>query len=68
MQPVHIHKGACPDVGDVVYDLSLLVDGKATKTLPIRLADLLTGGFSINLHKSVPEINVYTACGNIPKM
>ncbi len=66
-QPVHIHEGACPAVGAVKYPLANLSDGKSTTTVDATLASLLTGGFSINAHKSAAEVGVYVACGGIPQ-
>lgn len=65
-QPIHIHTGPCSTLGGVVHALKDVVDGKSTTTVEAKLEDLLTGGFSINLHKSVPDIATYTACGDIP--
>ncbi len=64
-QPAHIHEGACPAVGAVKYPLTNLTDGRSTTTVDVPLASLLTGGFSINAHKSAAEIGVYVACGGI---
>ncbi len=66
-QPVHIHEGACPAPGAVKYPLTNIVDGKSTTTVDAKLADLLTGGFSINAHLSAADVNKYVACGNIPQ-
>jgi plastocyanin len=65
-QPIHIHTGPCSTLGGVVHALKDVVDGKSTTTVDAKLEDLLAGGLSINLHKSVAEIATYTACGDIP--
>ncbi len=66
-QPAHIHAGACPVPGDVKYPLKDVVDGKSTTTLDVPLAQLLTGGFAINVHQSAADIGKYVACGGIPQ-
>jgi predicted lipoprotein with Yx(FWY)xxD motif len=66
-QPAHIHEGACPGVGAVKFPLNNLVDGKSTTTVDASLVSLLTGGFSINVHKSASEMGTYVACGGIPQ-
>jgi hypothetical protein len=65
-QPAHIHSGACPTPGDVVYPLSNVVDGKSTTTLDVTMADLKAQmPLVINVHKSQAEAKVYTACGDL---
>lgn len=67
--PAHIHIGQCGDtLGDVKYPLSDVDNGKSETTVEVKFADLETGGFAINLHKSADDAETYTACGNIPKM
>lgn len=66
-QPAHIHEGACPGVGAVKYPLTNVVDGASTTTVDAKFADLFTGGYSINVHKSAAEASVYVACIGIPQ-
>src|SRR5690349_16583889 len=63
--PAHIHSGACPTVGAVVYPLTSVTDGKSETTVAASIADLLKQPMAINVHKSPQEISVYTACGNL---
>lgn len=65
-QPAHIHEGSCPVVGAVKYPLTSIVDGASTTMVAAKLADLQTGGLSINVHKSQAEVAVYVSCGGIP--
>lgn len=66
-QPVHIHEGMCPGVGAVAFPLTNIVDGGSTTIVDATLAELLSGAYSINVHKSQAEIALYTSCGNIPR-
>lgn len=67
VQPAHIHEGTCPAPGAVKYPLTNVVDGKSITSLDVALADLLKGGFAVNVHKSAAESALYVACGNIPQ-
>jgi len=66
-QPAHIHEGVCPAPGAVKYPLTNVVDGRSTTSLDVTLADLLKGGFAVNVHKSAAEAAQYVACGNVPQ-
>ena len=66
-QPAHIHAGTCPTPGDVKYPLKDVVEGKSTTTLDVSLAQLLAGGFAVNVHQSAADIGKYVACGNVPQ-
>ena len=65
-QPIHIHVGTCDALGDVAHALSDVVNGRSVTTVEVSLAEITTGGFTINTHKSGDEIAVYVACGNVP--
>lgn len=65
-QPAHIHIGNCPTVSDVKYPLTNVVNGKSETTLDVTLETLLSQlPLGINVHKSVPQIKTYAACGDI---
>ena len=65
-QPMHIHDGNCgPTLGAVKYPLTPLVNGVSTTTVDVTLAQLKTGKFAINGHKSASEMGTYFFCGNI---
>jgi hypothetical protein len=68
-QPIHIHPGTCAALNPAPkYPLTLMMDGASETTLPtVKLADLQTGGFAINVHQSTTAIANYVACGDIPK-
>ena len=66
-QPVHVHFGNCGiNLGEVKFPLNDVVAGKSTTVVDASLTTLSDGSHNINLHKSYPEIRVYTACGEIP--
>lgn len=67
-QPAHIHEGACPTPGKVTYPLTNVKDGKSTTMVNAKLADIATGKYAINVHKSAAEASVYTSCGDIQMM
>lgn len=65
-QPAHIHVGNCPDVGEIVYPLNDVVNGRSETTINATF-DMLRAQepLGINLHKSANEINIATSCGNL---
>jgi LPXTG-motif cell wall-anchored protein len=67
-QPVHIHEGACPTPGRVVFPLTSLKEGKSTTMVNAKLADIANGKHAINAHKSAAEASVYTSCGNVQQI
>ncbi len=68
-QPMHIHTGTCATLNPAPkYPLTLGMDGVSETTLStVKLSDIQTGGFAINVHKSTTDIPAYVACGDIPK-
>ena len=65
-QPAHIHTGSCPDVGGVAYPLTNVVNGESETLLDVTMEQLESEmPLAINVHKSVPEASVYTACGDL---
>ena len=68
-QPIHIHAGTCAALPPAPkYPFKPVVNGQSDGDITgVKLADLQTGGFAINVHKSVPDAKIYVACGDIPK-
>jgi len=65
-QPAHIHVGSCPDVGAVSYPLTNVLNGESETTLDVTLAQLESElPLGINVHKSVDNASVWTACGDL---
>lgn len=66
VQPAHIHSGVCPGVGEVVYPLNSVVNGRSTTELNVSLAQLMQQlPLAVNVHKSNAEIGIYTSCGSL---
>jgi len=63
--PAHIHAGACPTVGAVVFPLTSVTNNKSETTVAASIADILRAPHAINVHKSPQEISSYISCGNI---
>jgi hypothetical protein len=65
-QPAHIHKGTCQSLDPTpAYPLDNVVNGKSTTVVPISLPALLDGKYAINMHRSVKQLKIYVACGDI---
>ncbi len=65
-EPAHIHIGACPNPGNVVYPLENVRNGQSSTTIPVSLSALLGRlPLAINVHQSQAQINNYVSCGDI---
>ncbi len=64
-QPAHIHNGNCTSLGNVVYGLTNVVNGRSTTRVNATVETLLANPFAVNVHKSGAEASVYTSCGEI---
>ncbi len=65
-QPAHIHKGTCANLDpEPAYALPNLVDGVAGDTVAVSLDELLDGEYAVNIHRSVDQADLYTACADI---
>jgi len=63
----HHPPGTCANLNpQPQYPLNNVVNGTSETVVDVPLANLLTGNFAINVHKSGQEISVYVACGDIP--
>lgn len=66
LQPAHIHRGACPNPGEVIYPLNVSQNGVSGTLLDTSLEQILDQlPLAINIHASSNESETYTACGNI---
>ena len=68
-QPIHVHEGTCAKLDPKPkYPLTTVQAGTSTTTLKgMKLTDLETGGYAINVHKSTTDIATYVSCGDIAK-
>jgi len=57
----------CENLGEPKYPLEAVKNGESETTVDVKLSDITTGDFAINVHKSEEEISTYVACGEIPK-
>ncbi len=65
-QPAHIHDGSCASLDPKPrVPLQNVVDGKSTTTLDMKLADIMSKGGAINVHKSTADVKTYVACGDM---
>ncbi len=76
--PAHIHVGPCdqldPNPTFMLSDVTPAGGNASEHAIPVErsrttvestLADLLAGGYAINVHKSADEIGTYIACGDL---
>lgn len=65
-QPAHIHKGACPTPGEVLFPLTNVINGTSETTLDTTLDELTSQlPLALNVHKSASQSSIYVSCGNI---
>lgn len=65
-QPAHIHAGACPTPGNIIYPLTNVVNGASKTVLDVDLATLRAQlPLAVNVHKSASEAKVYVSCGDL---
>jgi len=68
IQPAHIHKGSCAKLDPKPwYPLKNVINGKSSTTIPGVTIGEIIGKSAINVHKSLKEIPVYVACGDVAK-
>lgn len=65
-QPIHIHEGSCSSLGGESSALTNIENGRSITMIDSSIDGFLNGDRTINLHKSGPEVSVYTSCGDIP--
>lgn len=66
-QPTHIHAGTCGNINKAPeYPLSNTTDGTSKTFLKgLKLSDLTSSKYAINVHKSADDLGTYVACGDI---
>ena len=64
--PVHIHFGACDDLGEVATPLTDIDEsGVSETTVELTINELTSEEYVINAHESAENITEYVACGDI---
>lgn len=64
--PNHIHIGSCPNPGAVKYALNDIKNGKSETVIDVKMANLFgPDPMAVNVHKSIEEATIYTACGDL---
>jgi hypothetical protein len=65
--PAHIHKGTCAKLDPKpAYPLTTVADGASSTSLKsVKLSQLMSGTYAINVHKSTTDIKTYVACGDL---
>ncbi|MEZ4563487.1 MAG: DUF4331 domain-containing protein [Thermomicrobiales bacterium] len=64
--PVHVHFGACDNLGEVAVALTNIdANGESETVIPLTLDELTGEPYAINAHESAENIANYVACGDI---
>lgn len=66
-QPAHIHPGTCANLNPAPqYMLTSVTNGTSSTVVKgVTLAQLTSGSFAINVHKSTSDLGTYVSCGDI---
>ena len=66
-QPAHIHPGTCANLNPAPQYMLTSVTNGMSKTMVkgVTLAQLTSGSFAINVHKSTADLGTYVSCGDI---
>jgi hypothetical protein len=68
-RPAHIHEGSCENLDpSPAYGLAGVKGGASSTTVDAKLAELLDGGYAVNVHKSATGMSRYVACGDFGRV
>ena len=68
-QPAHIHRGTCANLDPKpAFPLTDVMNGTSETIVNVSMAELASGQYAINVHKSGTEASVYVSCGDIAAM
>ncbi len=67
-QPAHIHRGTCDNLNPVpTWPLHNVVNGQSRTWLDVPREKILSGNYSVNVHRSTTNLKLYVACGHLFK-
>jgi hypothetical protein len=67
-EPAHVHFGRCPKIKAVpAYNVGPIIRGKGSDVVQLTWADINSGKYAVNVHKSASDMGTYVSCGNIGK-
>jgi Cu/Zn superoxide dismutase len=65
-EPAHVHFGRCPKIKAVpAYNVGPILHGKGSDVVQLTWAEINSGKFAVNVHKSASDMGTYVSCGNI---
>jgi hypothetical protein len=65
-EPSHVHFGRCPLIKAIpAYNVGPILDGKAESVVDLSWAEINSGKYALNVHKSASDMGTYMSCGNI---
>ncbi len=65
-EPAHVHLGRCPNIKAVpAYNVGPIVHGKGADVVKLTWAEINSGKYAVNVHKSASDMGTYVSCGNI---
>lgn len=68
-QPAHIHKGTCANLDPrPAFPLTDVMNGTSETIVNASFAELTSGQYAVNVHKSGTEASTYVSCGDIAAM
>ena len=68
-QPAHIHKGTCANLDPKpAFPLTDVMNGTSETIVNVSLAELTSGQYAVNVHKSGTEASTYVSCGDLAAM
>jgi hypothetical protein len=65
-EPAHVHFGRCPHIKAIpAYNVGPIVAGRASSEVELSWAEINSGKYVINVHKSSSDMGDYVSCANI---
>jgi hypothetical protein len=65
-EPSHVHFGRCPHIKAIpAFNVGPILGGKASSVVDLSWAEINSGKYVINVHKSSTDMGDYVSCANI---